>query len=68
MSAQQRCECQAPCLLPSGGDVALIHSHPPLAQSQETGLRANSLDVGTGEVILCSDKLLQIDIFRKCHS
>ena len=68
MSAQRKWGPEGSYLLPGGGDVTLRYPHPPLAQSQETSLRTYSLNVCTREVVLRSDKLLQIDIVRKGHS
>lgn len=48
MSVRQRRESKALYLLPGSGEVTFIYPHPPLTQSQETSLRTNGLDVGTG--------------------
>ena len=55
-------------LLPRGREVRLRHPHPPLAQRQETGLRAHRLDVGAGEVVLRHDKLLEVDVLAEVHA
>lgn len=55
-----------------GGCDSQTHSlgnpHPSLPQSQQTSLRADSLDVGTRQIVLGENVLLEIDIVAKSHT
>mmetsp|Transcript_14690 Transcript_14690/g.41334 ORF Transcript_14690/g.41334 Transcript_14690/m.41334 type:complete len:292 (+) Transcript_14690:196-1071(+) len=42
-------------------------SHAAFPERQEAGLSAHSLDVSAGELILCHDELLQVDVVAQRH-
>ena len=49
-------------LLPCRCEVRLGDPHPSFPQSKETCFCADRLDVGAGEIILCGDEFLQVNI------
>lgn len=53
--------------LPGSTEVLHVHPHSSLAESQETSLGANGLDIGTGKVILLVDELIQVNVLVQGH-
>jgi len=53
--------------LPSGTEVGHLDAHSALPESHETGFGANGLDVGTRQIILLGDELLEVDVLVKRH-
>ena len=48
-------------------EVIHLNPHPALTKGQQTGLGADSFDIGTRQVILLVDELVQIDILVERH-
>jgi hypothetical protein len=48
-------------------EVLHVDTHSPLTESQQTRLGTNGLDVGTGQIVLLVDELVQIDVFVQGH-
>jgi hypothetical protein len=48
-------------------EVFHVHPHSPLAESQQTGFGANGFDIGTGEVVLLVDKLVEVNVLVERH-
>lgn len=51
----------------SSAEVLHLHSHTALAESHHTRFRADGLDISTGEVVLLSDELVEVDILIERH-
>ena len=53
--------------LPSSAEVGHLHPHSALPERHQTGFGANGLDVGTRQVVLLRDKLLEIHVLVERH-
>jgi hypothetical protein len=53
--------------LPGRPEISHLHSHSTFAQGHETGLRADSLDIGTTEFVLLVDELVEVDVSAERH-
>lgn len=51
----------------SSSEVSHLDSHSALTEGHKTGLRADSLDVGTRKIILLGNELLQVNILVERH-
>jgi hypothetical protein len=52
---------------PRRAEVLHIDTHSPLTKSQQTCLGTDGLDVGTRQIVLLVDELVQIDVFVQRH-
>ena len=53
--------------LPGSTEILHLHSHPTLAQRHQTGFRANRSNIGSGEIVLLVDELVQIHVVTEGH-
>jgi len=48
-------------------EVLHVDTHTTFPKSHETSFRADSLDIGTGKVVLLVDELVKIDVLVEGH-
>ena len=51
----------------SSAEIIHVYPHSALSESQQPSLGADSLDIGTREVIFLIDELVKIDVFVERH-
>lgn len=44
-----------------------MHPHPAFSQRHQTSFRANGADIGTGEIVLLVDELIEVDVVTEGH-
>ena len=52
---------------PRRAEVLHVHPHSSLAQGQKTGFGADGLDIGTRQVVLLVDELVEVDVLVEGH-
>jgi hypothetical protein len=52
---------------PRSAEVLHVHPHSPLTKSEKTCLGADSLDVGTRQIVFLVDELIKVDVHVERH-
>lgn len=47
---------------PGGTEIVHLHPHAALSQRHQPSFGANCADIGTGQIILLVDELIQVDV------